>query len=306
MAEYFPKPLDIQEDIKSLGLYQYWDSPLFVSLLDSQSKQLQVLQNTLQDMLTKVNIFDAEGLVLDDLGDVVQIPRLPSENDNTYRNRILAEISSKTGYGTPNDIISVSKSLTKATYCVYWEHYPANYVIEVNGASITDTLTTDLKTISPAAVGKFAVLSVMIDNVVFRPANLAYYVGDLVDNNDNNITNDFGYNLQVFYSTAENYDIEVYDTSYLPDVVEVLDAGDIYLVDNNKNLFITDNNDNITTGANPSYDDITLATTDGCLAEVYQYATDLYTEVEYCAKLYHFINCRLPLGGDATWINTWS
>lgn len=29
-------------------------------------------------------------------------------------------------------------------------------------------------------------------------------------------------------------------------------------------------------------------------------------EVEYGAKLYHFINFRLPLGGDATWINTWS
>lgn len=273
MAEYFPKPLDIQEDIKSLGLYQYWDSPLFVSLLDSQSKQLQVLQNTLQDMLTKVNIFDAEGLVLDDLGDVVQIPRLPSEDDNTYRNRILAAISSKTGYGTPNDIISVSKSLTRATYCVYWEHYPANYVIEVNGTNIVDTLTIDLKTISPAAVGKFAVISIMTDNVVFRPANLAYYVGDLVDNNDNNIMNDSGYNLQVFYSTAENYDIEVYDTSYLPDVVEVLDAGDIFLVDNNQNFFVTDLNDNVITGFNPSFGEITLTSTDGCLAEVYQYAT---------------------------------
>ena len=273
MAEYFPKPFDVQEDIKSLGLYQYWDSTLFVNLLDSQSKQLQILQNTLQDLLTKVNIFDAEGLVLDDLGDVVQIPRLPPEDDNTYRSRILAAISSKTGYGTPNDIISVSKSLTKATYCVYWEHYPANYVIEVNGVSITDTLTTDLKTISPAAVGKFAVLSVMIDNVVFRPANLAYYVGDLIDNNDNNITNDSGQNFQVFYSTSENYDIETYDTSYLPDVVEVLDSGDILLVDNNSNFFVTDLDENITTGFKPAFGELTLTSTEGCLAEVYQYAT---------------------------------
>ena len=68
----------------------------------------------------------------------------------------------------------------------------------------------------------------MTDNVVFRPANLAYSVGDLIDNNDNNITNDFGYNLQVFYRTAENYDIAAYNISYLPDVVEVLDVGDIY------------------------------------------------------------------------------
>lgn len=29
-------------------------------------------------------------------------------------------------------------------------------------------------------------------------------------------------------------------------------------------------------------------------------------EVEFGAKLYHFINFRLPLIGDSTWINTWA
>lgn len=272
--DYYPKPFDIPEDITDLTLYQYWDnSPLFNNLLTAQAKQLQLLQDTLQQMLTQVNIFDAVGIVLDDLGDVVQIPRLNGEDDNTYRNRILSAISSKTGYGTPNDIISVSKSLTKASYCVYWEHYPANYVIEIDGTTITESFTANLKTISPAAVGKFAALSTMVNNVVLRPADLAYYLGNLIDNNINNIVSDSGQNFQVFYSTAENYDVAIYDTSYLPDVVEVLDAGDIFLVDNNQNFFITNNNDNIITGINPSYGDIVLASTDGCLAEVYQYAT---------------------------------
>lgn len=272
--DYLPKPFDIPEDITNLTLYQYWDnSPLFNNLLAAQAKQLQVLQDTLQQLLTEVNILDATGVVLDDLGDVVQIARLSGEDDSTYRNRILAVVSSKTGYGTPNDIISVSKVLTKSTYCVYWEHFPANYVVELNGTSITDTLTVDLKTVSPAAVGKFAVLSTMSDNVVFRPANLAYYVGDLVDNNDNNITNDSGRNFRVFYSTSENYDIETYDTSYLPDVVEVLDSGDTLLVDNNSNFFVTDLDENITTGFKPAFGELTLTSTDGCLAEVYQYAT---------------------------------
>ena len=272
--DYFPKPFDIPEDITDLTLYQYWDtSPIFSSLLVAQAKQLQLIQDTLQQLLTEVNIFDAVGVVLDDLGDVVQIPRFSSEDDNTYRGRILSAIGAKTGYGTPNDIISGSKSLTKASYCVYWEHHPANYVIEIDGTAITESFTANLKTLSPAAVGKFAALSVMTNNVVFRPADLSYYVGGLVDNNIDSIISGSGQQFQVFYSTAENYDIVAYNISYLPDVVEVLDAGDIYLVDNDKNLFITDNNANIITGTNTSYGDIVLTTTDGCLAEVYQYAT---------------------------------
>lgn len=272
--EYFPKPFNVQQDITQLSLYQYWDnSPTFNNLLSAQAKQLQLLQDTLQQILTEVNIFDAIGSVLDDLGDVVQITRQVNESDTIYRNRTLAAISAKTGYGTPNDIISVSKALTKSSYCVYWEHFPANYVIEIDGASISESFTNNLKTISPVSVGKFAALSVMVNNVVLRPADLAYYLGDLVDNNLNNISTDSGSNLQVFYSTSENYDVAVYDTSYLPDVVEVLDSGDIFLVDNNQSFFITNNNDNIITGINPSYGNITLSSTNGCLAEVYQYAT---------------------------------
>lgn len=271
--EYFPKPIDIVEDIQNQSLYQYWNSELFNNLLLAQSKQLQLLQDTLQQMLTNINILDAEGKVLDDLGDVVQIVRIANESDNSYRNRLLAAISSKTGYGTPNDIISVSKTLTKATYSVYWEHYPANYVVEINGANIQDTLTTDLKTVSPAAVGNFAVMSVMINNNVLRPANLAYYVGELVDNNTNFIVTDSQDNIQVFYSTAENYDVETYNTSYLPDVVQILDEGAIFLVDNNQDFFVTDLEDNIITGNNPLFGNIILTSSDGCLAEVYQYAT---------------------------------
>lgn len=272
--DYFPKPFDIPEDITNLTLYQYWDtSPLFNSLLVAQAKQLQLIQDTLQQLLTEVNIFDAVGEILDDLGDVVQIPRVSNEDDNTYRGRILSAIGAKTGHGTPNDIISGSKSLTKASYCVYWEHHPANYVIEIDGTAITESFTANLKNLSPAAVGKFAALSVMVNNVVFRPADLSYYVGGLVDNNMNNIISDSGQQFQVFYSTAENYNIAAYNISYLPDVVEVFDAGDIYLIDNSRNFFITNNDDNIITGANPSYDDIVLTSTGGCLAEVYQYAT---------------------------------
>lgn len=271
---YFPKPFDIPEDITNLTLYQYWDtSPLFNNLLAAQAKQLQVLQDTLQQLLTEVNILDAVGIVLDDLGDVVQISRFNGEDDNTYRNRILAAISSKTGYGTPNDVISVSKVLTKSTYCVYWEHFPANYVVELNGTSITGTLTIDLKTVSPAAVGKFAVLSVMVDNIVFRPADLTYFLGDLIDNNENFIVNDSNQNIKVFYSTAENYDVEVYNTSYLPDVVEVLNQGDIFLVNENQEFFVTESEDNLIVGTNPDFGDIVLTSSNGCLAEVYQYAT---------------------------------
>ena len=46
-----------------------------------------------------------------------------------------------------------------------------------------------------------------------------------------------------------------------------------FLVDNNQNFFVTELEDNIITGNNPLYGDIVLTSTDGCLAEVYQYAT---------------------------------
>ena len=56
-------------------------------------------------------------------------------------------------------------------------------------------------------------------------------------------------------------------------IQEILDEGVIFLVDNNQNFFVTDLEDNIITGNNPLYGDIVLTSTDGCLAEVYQYAT---------------------------------
>lgn len=56
-------------------------------------------------------------------------------------------------------------------------------------------------------------------------------------------------------------------------IQEISDEGVIFLVGNNQNFFVTDLEDNIITGNNPLYGDIVLTSTDGCLAEVYQYAT---------------------------------
>lgn len=274
MSNYIPAVIDSLEEGRAKLLTQYETNfEFFNNLLDVQLKKINEIDTALQDILTKTSIFSATGLTLDVLGAIIDEYR-GGLSDNMFRQLILSRLSNNVSNGTPQDITSAVKSFTNASSCRYWPYFPANYVLETNGLSISESLEDNVKSLSPVSVGYFAILSSRNDNV-FRPAELSQFYGNLIDNNSNNIACYDGIevnDIEVIYSTTE-YEVHPLNTSTLPDVVEITDTGEVYLVDNNINNIVDNLGNYIITGINLGWKDIVLSNTDSRLSEVYQYNT---------------------------------
>lgn len=272
MSKYLPATIDSIEEGRSKLLTQYeTDFAFFNNLLDVQLKKINEVDTALQDILTRTSIFSATGVTLDVIGAVIDIYR-GELSDDSFRQLILSRLSNNVSNGTPQDIMSAVKSFTNASSCKYWPYFPANYVLETNGLNISNSLEDSVKSLSPISVGYFAILSSRNDSV-FRPAELNQLTGNLIDNNSSIIASYDGFevkNIDVIYSQTE-YEVHALNTSILPDVVEVTDTGEIYLVDNNINQFVDNLGNYIITGINLGWKEIVLNNNNSRLSEVYQY-----------------------------------
>lgn len=271
---YIPKPTDNVVEGRGKLLTQYeTDFLFFNNLMDTQLKKLNELDTALQDILTKTGIMTATGLTLDILGNIVDVYR-DGLSDEPFRQIILTRLSSGASSGTPSEIMSAVKTFTSATSCKYWSYYPANFILETNGTKIAASLEESVKNISPVSVGYFAILSSRLDNV-FRPAELSQLTGQFIDNNSKYITTYDGSEtkkLDVIYSSTD-YELSPLNTSILPDIVEVTDTGEVYLVDQLSGNFIDNIGNYIITGYNVGWKEIVLNSNSCRLSEVYQYAT---------------------------------
>lgn len=107
---------------------QFKDKPKIEGFLDAFVTQSQDLENATYDVLTKRNVFDAEGVQLDLVGTIVNEPR-KGRDDDAYRIAILTRIGINVSRGTPENLIVVFKQLTSVDRAHYYEYYPAETAI---------------------------------------------------------------------------------------------------------------------------------------------------------------------------------
>lgn len=89
------------------------------------------------------------------LGSILGVPRRDGESDEDYRERLRFQSFINTAKGTPEEIITTIKTLTKASYVAYNEIYPAAFQLYTNGLSFPNPpcqIVEAIHNVSPAGV----------------------------------------------------------------------------------------------------------------------------------------------------------
>lgn len=144
-----------QADALARLLDQYKGKPLLAGLLNAFTAQIQNLENTLFTVLNGRDIFHATGAQLDAVGGVVGLPRQPAWGDTLYQALLVAQVGVNTSQGTPEQIISIFKTMSQATHVDYQETYPCGIWLMANAAidpTLVSTLWQFLNEVLPAGV----------------------------------------------------------------------------------------------------------------------------------------------------------
>lgn len=124
-------------------------------LVVAMIEPFQTLEDASNELRTERNVFDAVGVQLDGLGEIVGIVRRDGESDDDYRERLLFQPYINRSNGTPEEIIAIVKFITDATMVRYIDIFPAAYQLITNGTSFpdpTEELVESLADASPAGV----------------------------------------------------------------------------------------------------------------------------------------------------------
>lgn len=135
-------------------LQQYRDLPRVTALITAFVDEVQDLENALADVYDGRWIDLAVGDVLDDVGTIVNQPRLGFDDDR-YRSLIRAKIGQNVSQGDPERVIQVAKLLIGASLVHLQELYPAGYSISADAdipVSLVNLFYEQLDLVDPAGV----------------------------------------------------------------------------------------------------------------------------------------------------------
>lgn len=97
----------ITDGLKAKQLTQFQESNNFNIFFDVLGKQLEDIQDCIDNMITNFNLEKAEGTVLDYFGKLVNAPtRLIGMSDLVYRNVCMAQVLINTYKGTQEELLA--------------------------------------------------------------------------------------------------------------------------------------------------------------------------------------------------------
>lgn len=127
----------------------------FQKLIKALTVSLQELDDLNQDLKNNRSLDTAIGQQLDGLGEILGLPRIPGESDDSYRERLRFQLYINSAKGTPEEIIRAVKQITQSSFVWYHELYPAAYQLVIDGITFPDPpnlLIESLASIGPAGV----------------------------------------------------------------------------------------------------------------------------------------------------------
>ena len=162
---------DFTDYVELLPL-QFKDSENLIILLDIYLEQVEQLNKAQQELSTlSTNIDTSEGYQLDLVGNLLGAYR-EGRGDSEYRDYIRFVISVNTGSGSPEDVISFAKTVTKSNRVRYWEDDTLNVIIEVDGKTIPSNLTNTIDNVTPVGVKMAGTIVIDAPNN-WRPCRLS-------------------------------------------------------------------------------------------------------------------------------------
>jgi hypothetical protein len=126
---FTPIPNHVQQALARL-IYEYQDSPLFQGLLTAMLGPIQDIENALTSMNTERYLPNAVGVQLDNIGEIIGLPRPAGASDAQYIQLIYAQIKENTSDGQAEQIIQVFLLLTGVMFVLYYQGSNAEFLVE--------------------------------------------------------------------------------------------------------------------------------------------------------------------------------
>lgn len=136
------KSLDTSIDHSSLGesnvLSQYASADKFKTLLSVLLDKTNEFESQFELFKTTLDIDNAAGVNLDNIGDLLGAPSRGASSDDTYRNLLYALIIAYNATGTASEIIQAAKLIIDAEEIKIIESYNAGFAIEIKNVTSGD------------------------------------------------------------------------------------------------------------------------------------------------------------------------
>jgi hypothetical protein len=169
----------------------------FQNVIASLIAEAQIINTQEQNLQNDRYLDTAVGIQLDGLGQIVGLPRMSGQSDDSYREDIQFQIFINQVHGTPEEMIAILAYLTTASKVWYIEIYPAAYIMATNGLTFPQPpnsphdFVVAIQNSSPAGVHFLGIIAIY-DTIpfVFSGDDILeqFYVSP-------DPTNPFGFNL---------------------------------------------------------------------------------------------------------------
>jgi hypothetical protein len=234
----------------SLLREQYKGDDAFKAQISIFVQQIQDLEDILHEAYTTVNIENAFGKILDDIGENHGEYRR-GVSDEEYRRNIYTRIAINNGGCDPEFIITTVKKLTNAVSIQYTDLYPANYGLNIKTDNFNSSIIPLIQSLSPAGVGEPVItVSSTGSPFVFSEVYTAEYVL-LAQENGVTFPLDVGASVDTTYVLAgndiallESLNSEGFGEVYLTVFVAVDETGATLMFDDNSPWRLTSSDDN--------------------------------------------------------------
>ena len=145
------------EKVLSKLTNQFYDKKRIADLIEIFCSFLDDILARAEDIRTKRFIDYATGNFLDRIGEVVGEER-KGRTDEEYKIAILIRIFINTSKGTPENIITALRFITKPTDCQYMEAYPATTLLFTDGLSVPKNIQEIIQDLAPIAISVIPVM----------------------------------------------------------------------------------------------------------------------------------------------------
>lgn len=153
MTESYQKISNHVDILKSLMLSQFRNSPYLNIIVSAIGNQIQDFENTMYDIISKVNNLDtAVAKQLDLIGVTIGRKR-DGFSDDDYRDLLRLQVAINISRGSPEPISSTVKNITGSSFVYLQEDYPAGITFVVGESNINPSLLPLIEEVASSGVG---------------------------------------------------------------------------------------------------------------------------------------------------------
>ncbi|WNA13699.1 putative baseplate protein [Erwinia phage FIfi106] len=190
---------------------QFKEKNVYSQVLSAVTTELQKVEDTLWDMYKKKGLNTAEGIQLDYIGALLNVPRQVGLSDEAYRLVIYSQILIRRADTTADSIMKAMQAVHSVDTSQLWEHYSGvmtgGIVVKVVTNDPVDDAARILNNISAATIGSAVILRDENNGLAWTPVEIQSDELFLTDEDENRFITNGAQNITVTTksgSTEEN------------------------------------------------------------------------------------------------------